>query len=230
MEKFENLTEKIEKTYENFEIFYACLNKFYFQIVQHFVRISMILITFKTKLAVDRFFFFRNNGFEPCRATIGFSESYRKLFLRLFTAITPPGLGQQLEWRFADSPADTSINEAARRPGDHGDEYKMVCYFTNWAWYRQNGGRYVPEDIDPDLCTHVIYGFAILDGSNLTVKAHDSWADIDNSEFQGNFLARIRFFSAREPWKICNIYFLILLFFFILYLFFDRILQKSCGV
>lgn len=33
------------------------------------------------------------------------------------------------------------------------DEYKVVCYFTNWAWYRQAGGKYLPEDIDADLCT-----------------------------------------------------------------------------
>lgn len=62
------------------------------------------------------------------------------------------------------------------------DEYKVVCYFTNWAWYRQNGGKYLPEDIDPDLCTHILYGFAVLDGSSYTIKTHDSWADIDNSE------------------------------------------------
>ena len=62
------------------------------------------------------------------------------------------------------------------------DEYKVVCYFTNWAWYRQEGGRYVPEDIDAELCTHVVYGFAVLDSTTLTIKTHDSWADIDNSK------------------------------------------------
>lgn len=61
------------------------------------------------------------------------------------------------------------------------DEYKVVCYFTNWAWYRQEGGKFLPENIDSDLCTHVIYGFAVLDGTTLTIKPHDSWADIDNS-------------------------------------------------
>lgn len=62
------------------------------------------------------------------------------------------------------------------------DEFKMVCYFTNWAWYRQEGGKFLPEDIDSDLCTHIIYGFAVLDGSTLTIKPHDSWADLDNSK------------------------------------------------
>lgn len=65
--------------------------------------------------------------------------------------------------------------------------YKVVCYFTNWAWYRRGLGKYVPEDIDENLCTHIVYGFAVLDYENLIVKAHDSWADFDNSKLL-NFL------------------------------------------
>lgn len=60
--------------------------------------------------------------------------------------------------------------------------YKIVCYFTNWAWYRKGMGKYVPEDIDENLCTHIVYGFAVLDYENLVVRAHDSWADFDNSK------------------------------------------------
>jgi chitinase len=59
-------------------------------------------------------------------------------------------------------------------------QYKVVCYFTNWAWYRPGIGKFKPEDIDPDLCTHIVYGFAVLDRDQLTIKPHDSWADIDN--------------------------------------------------
>lgn len=57
-----------------------------------------------------------------------------------------------------------------------------MCYFTNWAWYRNGQGKYLPEDINPNLCTHIVYGFAVLDYENLVIKAHDSWADFDNSE------------------------------------------------
>lgn len=60
--------------------------------------------------------------------------------------------------------------------------FKVVCYFTNWAWYRQGIGKYLPETIDERLCTHIVYGFAVLDYENLIVKAHDSWADYDNSK------------------------------------------------
>ncbi|XP_058056417.1 probable chitinase 10 [Anopheles bellator] len=65
-----------------------------------------------------------------------------------------------------------------------GETYKVVCYFTNWAWYRQGNGKYLPEDIDPELCTHIVYGFAVLDREGLTIKPHDSWADIDNRFYE----------------------------------------------
>lgn len=46
--------------------------------------------------------------------------------------------------------------------------YKIVCYYTNWAQYRPKPGSYFPEDIDPNLCTHIIFAFAkINDQSEL---------------------------------------------------------------
>ena len=38
--------------------------------------------------------------------------------------------------------------------------------FSNWAQYRTGIGQYLPKDIDPFLCTHVIYAFAKIDSSN----------------------------------------------------------------
>lgn len=57
--------------------------------------------------------------------------------------------------------------------------YKVICYFTNWAGYRQGEGKYKPEDIDPALCTHIIYGFATLNPSEHIMQVFDSWADTD---------------------------------------------------
>ena len=45
-----------------------------------------------------------------------------------------------------------------------------MCYFTNWAWYRQGVGKYTPDDIDTDLCTHINYGFAVLDPNKSVIK------------------------------------------------------------
>lgn len=47
-------------------------------------------------------------------------------------------------------------------------KYKIVCYYTNWAQYRPKPGIYFPEDIDPSLCTHIIFAFGkINDNSEL---------------------------------------------------------------
>merc|ERR1712106_927658 len=60
-------------------------------------------------------------------------------------------------------------------------DYKIVCYFTNWATYRQGGGgKFDPEDIDTNICTHIVYGFAVLDQNTLLVKSHDPYADLSD--------------------------------------------------
>lgn len=46
--------------------------------------------------------------------------------------------------------------------------YKIVCYYTNWSQYRTKIGKFMPEDIDPDLCTHVIFAFGWLKKGKLS--------------------------------------------------------------
>ena len=85
-----------------------------------------------------------------------------------------------------DNTVDEDERSSAAVPSidrsDISGDYKIVCYFTNWAWYRPGVGKYSAEDVDPSLCTHIVYGFAVLDYNSLTIKPHDTWADIDNSE------------------------------------------------
>ena len=49
-----------------------------------------------------------------------------------------------------------------------------VCYYTNWAQYRNGDGKYTPTDIDPYLCTHIIYSFAKIQNG---VLANYEWND-----------------------------------------------------
>ncbi|KAK7501473.1 hypothetical protein BaRGS_00007277 [Batillaria attramentaria] len=44
---------------------------------------------------------------------------------------------------------------------------RRVCYYTNWSQYRPGVGRFVPQNVDPTLCTHLIYTFAKLVGNQL---------------------------------------------------------------
>uniref|UniRef100_A0A4W6EA68 GH18 domain-containing protein n=1 Tax=Lates calcarifer TaxID=8187 RepID=A0A4W6EA68_LATCA len=43
---------------------------------------------------------------------------------------------------------------------------KLVCHMTNWAQYRPSTGAFTPDNIDPFLCTHVIYSLATINSFN----------------------------------------------------------------
>uniref|UniRef100_A0A671LM01 Acidic mammalian chitinase n=1 Tax=Sinocyclocheilus anshuiensis TaxID=1608454 RepID=A0A671LM01_9TELE len=43
---------------------------------------------------------------------------------------------------------------------------EMGCYFTNWSQYRPGIGKYTPANVDPFLCTHLIYAFSIINQNN----------------------------------------------------------------
>ncbi|XP_023180367.1 acidic mammalian chitinase-like [Xiphophorus maculatus] len=60
---------------------------------------------------------------------------------------------------------------------------KLVCHMTNWAQYRPIGGKFTPDNIDPFLCTHVIYALATINSFNqiTTVEWNDQemYASLD---------------------------------------------------
>lgn len=60
---------------------------------------------------------------------------------------------------------------------------RVVCYVTSWALYRKEDGKFVPEYLDSQLCTDIVYAFAGLNPETLLMQSFDPWADIENSEW-----------------------------------------------
>ncbi|KYO34247.1 hypothetical protein Y1Q_0023690 [Alligator mississippiensis] len=56
-----------------------------------------------------------------------------------------------------------------------GSAYVLSCYFTNWGQYRPSPGKYFPKDIDPCLCTHLLYAFAGMTNNEI---ATIEWNDV----------------------------------------------------
>ncbi len=72
---------------------------------------------------------------------------------------------------------------------------KVICYYTNWAQYRPEGVKYFPENIDPNLCTHVIYSFAKL--TSASELAAYEWND--ESEWNKGMYERAIDMKAQNP-------------------------------
>ncbi|CAK9808295.1 CHIT1 [Anthophora plagiata] len=54
---------------------------------------------------------------------------------------------------------------------------KIVCYYGSWSAYRPGSGKFDVSNINPKLCTHIIYTFVGL-GSNGNVRVLDPWLDL----------------------------------------------------
>uniref|UniRef100_A0A4W2G3H1 Acidic mammalian chitinase n=1 Tax=Bos indicus x Bos taurus TaxID=30522 RepID=A0A4W2G3H1_BOBOX len=78
-----------------------------------------------------------------------------------------------------------------------GSAYQLVCYFSNWAQYRPGLGSFKPDNIDPCLCTHLIYAFAGMSNSEITtiewndVALYSSFNDLKKKNSQLKILLAI---------------------------------------
>ncbi|CAH1985065.1 unnamed protein product [Acanthoscelides obtectus] len=63
-----------------------------------------------------------------------------------------------------------TINKKVRAP-------QVFCYVTSWSRKRPSAGRFMPEDVDASLCTHVVYAFATLKEHKLA-EANDKDPDM----------------------------------------------------
>ena len=61
----------------------------------------------------------------------------------------------------------------------------VVCYWGTWSNYRKSNGKFTVDNLDPNLCTHIIYSFAGLDTSTYEIKALDPWLDLGEGGHTG---------------------------------------------
>ena len=68
---------------------------------------------------------------------------------------------------------------------------KIVCYYGSWSAYRPGLGRFEPTDIDPTLCTHIIYTFIGI-SENGNIRILDKWMDLPNGRDGYGKFTRLR--------------------------------------
>ncbi|KAH8250781.1 hypothetical protein KR038_009894, partial [Drosophila bunnanda] len=67
------------------------------------------------------------------------------------------------------------INEAS-------SEGRVVCYYTNWSVYRPGTAKFNPQNINPYLCTHLVYAFGGFTKDN-QMKPFDKYQDIEQGGY-----------------------------------------------
>lgn len=55
-----------------------------------------------------------------------------------------------------------------------------MCVFQKFG----GSGQYTVDNINPNLCTHMMYAFATLNGTSYQIQIFDYWADISNNGYQ----------------------------------------------
>lgn len=61
-------------------------------------------------------------------------------------------------------------------------EPRIVCYYTNWSVYRPGTAKFNPQNINPYLCTHLVYAFGGFTKEN-NFKPFDKYQDIEKGGY-----------------------------------------------
>ncbi|XP_034356560.1 chitinase-like protein 4 [Arvicanthis niloticus] len=57
--------------------------------------------------------------------------------------------------------------------------YQLMCYYTSWAKDRPSVGSFKPGNIDPCLCTHLIYAFAGMRNNEIIYTSEQDLTDYE---------------------------------------------------
>lgn len=64
---------------------------------------------------------------------------------------------------------------------------RVVCYYGSWAVYRPDLGKFDVENINPYVCTHVIYAFAGLSPDTYEIISLDPYNDLEENYGKGAY-------------------------------------------
>ncbi|MCL4144236.1 UNVERIFIED_CONTAM: hypothetical protein GTU68_021201 [Idotea baltica] len=95
---------------------------------------------------------------------------------------------------------ETTVNTKPTTTSENipSDKFKIVCYYSSWAQYRVGDGELAAHEIDPYVCTHLIYCFIGLDSTNYdSIEVLDEWGDLP-SEDGGNNDGIGKFITLRD--------------------------------
>ncbi|XP_031628807.1 uncharacterized protein LOC116344420 [Contarinia nasturtii] len=74
------------------------------------------------------------------------------------------------------------LSLAASIEQSQSNEARVVCYYTNWSIYRPGTAKFSPQNINPYLCTHLIYAFGGFTKDN-QLKPFDKYQDIEKGGY-----------------------------------------------
>ncbi|XP_032525192.2 probable chitinase 2 [Danaus plexippus] len=74
----------------------------------------------------------------------------------------------------------------------------IVCLISSWAVYRPGAGAFNIEDIEPSLCTHLVYCFAGFDEETNKIKSLDPWQDLEDNYGRAAY-KRVVAFKEKHP-------------------------------
>lgn len=66
---------------------------------------------------------------------------------------------------------------------------RVVCYYSSWATYHPGDGKYDISNIDPFLCTHLVYAFIGLN-PDASIRVMDPWFDIESGKRYNKIMAQ----------------------------------------
>lgn len=91
-------------------------------------------------------------------------------------AQSPPAESQPAALFSTDAPTITANPNSPLK--------RRICYYANWAPYRELDPPLYPDKIDPALCTHIHFAFAKIDSKNFSIlptEEHDiNWTQRSN--------------------------------------------------